>query len=68
MDEGRSPANCERQPQAFDLVRSVRILAPELHRLSKLHRLIDQIRPWCTKDTIDGLREIDVAAGARLRS
>jgi hypothetical protein len=35
-------------------------------RLPELHGLIDQIRPWYTKDTIDGLLRILAAAEARL--
>jgi hypothetical protein len=43
--------------------RSVRI---KPLRLPELHRLIDQIRPWYTKDTIDSLCQIVAAAEARL--
>ncbi|SRR5258708_1272532 len=48
------------------VVRSVRILATELHRLPELHRLIEQIRPWYSADTIEGLRQIVAATEARL--
>lgn len=48
------------------VLRSVRIIAAELHRLPELHCLIDQLRPRYPEDTIAGLLAVVAAAERRL--